>query len=112
VDYGRLQQLSKLILPDNHISDAGVTHLINAMENLGPLGQLPFEDLGTLNLSGNQVGDEVMVRLFDAVIEREKLEGGVNVQGNPSKSFVLQAVEERQLNPQVVRLLETLSQSK
>ena len=107
VSYERLQRtIAKLHLPNNCVSDVGATHLIKAME------KFPFEELAMLNLSGNQIGDEVMMRLFDAVLEREKLEGGANVQGNPCKACVLQAVEERQLNPQVTKFLETLSQSK
>ena len=37
------------------------------------------------SLFGAWIGDESMMRLFEIVVGREKLEGGINVKGNPCK---------------------------
>lgn len=103
VDFTRLDTLTQLILPNNCISNAGLAHITNAMSSLG--GQR-LGKLSKLNLAGNLIETDAMMRLFEVVVEREELEGGISVKGNPCKDFAMLAVETRQLDLDANRYLE------
>ena len=90
VDFENLKSLTSLSLPKNGITGEGARALVAAFD-------ADFLDsLEVLNLSENLIEDEPMMRLFESTCMRFTLDK-INVEENPARAFVLEAMTNQQI---------------
>ena len=68
---------------------------------------LRLENLESMDLSDNKIGDEAMMFLYEATENREHLTR-INVEDNPAREFILECVANKKLNHTAKEFFDTL----